>query len=95
MVDSKTVLDVVAKHGKTTEKLLQIYIQALRETYEKGDLASIGWIPVGTNFADALKERVKIESPLMKLMRPKSLSARPEGLATVKKKEDGAINGKN
>lgn len=37
-VDSKTVFDVIAKQGRTSEKRLQIDISCLRESYEKGEL---------------------------------------------------------
>lgn len=54
-VDSKTVFDVLAKQGKTCEKLLQIDIHALRESYDRGELTRVCWIPGATNPADALK----------------------------------------
>lgn len=41
MIDSKIVLDVVTKDGRTSELRLQIYFHVLKESYEKGELARI------------------------------------------------------
>lgn len=43
--DSKTLFDVIEKDSGTTEKRLQIDIFSLRESYAKGELARLNWIP--------------------------------------------------
>lgn len=52
--DINSVFDFIAKVGRTTEWLLQIYIHDIKESYERGDLEQIGSIPGENNPADAL-----------------------------------------
>lgn len=64
-VDSKTLFDIVAKESGTTENRILIDIFALRDSYEKGELARITWIPGISNPANGLKIAV-----VTKLNRP-------------------------
>lgn len=69
MVDSWTLFSVIAKDAPTTERRLQIDVAALRESYAKGELHRIGWIPGLANPADALTKQVlKDNSPLSLLV---------------------------
>lgn len=54
LVDSRTLFRVVAKVAGTTETRLQIDIDSVRESYERGDLSRINWIPGKRNPADTL-----------------------------------------
>ena len=53
-VDSRTVFNVVAKQATTSEKRLQIDINALRQSYQLGEMHYFGWIPGEQNVADGL-----------------------------------------
>lgn len=53
-VDSNTVLDVISKDRVTTEKVLLIYVHALRQSYKRGAIDQIAWIPGVVNAADAM-----------------------------------------
>ena len=82
MIDSKTVFNVVAKDGKTTERRLQIDILSLRESYDNGELNRIAWIPGPTNPADPLtKPALSTTSPLFKIMEHNMLDIAPQGWA--------------
>lgn len=82
--DSKTLFNVIAKDGATTERRLQIDIFALKESYERGELSRIGWIPGKSNVADALtKDMIGTSSPLWKLLTTNSIDLQPLGWADV------------
>lgn len=82
-VDRKTVFNVV-KDAETTEQRLKIDILDLKESYRKGELSSLEWIPGRTNMADALiKEVLSERSPLWKLMTYKLLNTTSLGLEVV------------
>lgn len=86
LVDSKTLFDVIAKHGSTTEKRLQIDVFALRQSYTTGELNTVCWIPGSTNPADSLTKHVLSESsPLFELMMTNELKTRVKGWAAKKK----------
>jgi len=53
-VESKTLFNVVAKHGKILKKRLQIDIFAIREIHTRGELRYLAWIPGTDNAADGL-----------------------------------------
>lgn len=83
-VDSRSVFDVIAKDGNTTEKRLQIDIYALRQSYADGELDQIGWIPGTSNPADALtKINSCTTSPLQHLMTSNKLHIDPIGWASI------------
>lgn len=83
-VDSNTEFDVVAKDGKTTEKRLQIGICALRESYSRGELMRLGWIPGGLNPEDPLpKHLVKTSTPLWNFMKKGTVELTPVGWSSV------------
>lgn len=44
-LDSRTILDVIAKDSGTSERRLQIDILSLREIYGNGELKHLSWIP--------------------------------------------------
>lgn len=76
--DSKTLLNIVAKDGATTERRLKIYIFAFHGSHEKGELSSNGWIPSSENIADVLTKPVSSKSsPLWKLMTTNSSNVTP------------------
>lgn len=83
-VDSKSVFDIIAKDGCTTERRLQTYIHTLKESYERGELANLSCISVEKNPADTLtKETVKLFCPLLTLMNTNRISLTPTGWANV------------
>lgn len=53
-VDSKTVFDVIAVNGHTTERRLRIDISALRSSYANGERNTLTWIPEKITAAEAL-----------------------------------------
>ena len=68
-IDSRTLFNVVAKNGSTTEKRIQIDVHALRESHKKNELRYIAWIPGAKNVADGLtKGIVKDNHPLWKML---------------------------
>lgn len=104
-VDSKTVFDVVAKDGVTTEKRLEIDIHALREAYANGEISRLGWLPGGQNAADGLTKdlgKLTTKSPLWNVLHDKSFGIHAQGWVTKSRKNgtplvstkmvDGAIN---
>lgn len=94
IVDSRTVFDVIEKDGLTTERRLQIDICALRESYSRGELARISWIPGHVNPSDVLtKISTKMSTLLLKLMMESRIEVRPIGWATVSSSSDGAVSG--
>lgn len=44
-VHNRTVFDVIAKDGPTSERRVKIYIHALHQSYTPGELEQLGWIP--------------------------------------------------
>ena len=88
MIDSKTVFNVVAKEGKTTERRLQIDITALRQSYDLGELDRIAWIPGASNPADSLTKPVLLTtSPLFDIMKNNKLHLAPQGWAISHERE--------
>lgn len=68
-VDSKQLFEVVAKDGGNNEKRFQIDIFDLKESYERGEITKLRWIPVATNPADALTKQSLIDNtPIWQLM---------------------------
>lgn len=66
----KTVFDVVDKDGSTTEKRLQIDVLSLRESYARGEVTTLGWVPGNLNAADSVnKTMTKASTPLWSLMK--------------------------
>lgn len=88
-VDSRTLFDVIARDGRTSEKRLQIDIHALRQSYSQGELQQLGWIPSELNPADALSKTIvkPTETPLWKLMRTNNLELDPIGWSTKQSNE--------
>lgn len=87
LVDSKTVFDVVAKDAKTSERRLQIDVHALRESYARGELTRLGWIPGNKNPADTLTKistlRARKPTPLDDIIRTNSFVTKPTGWAQL------------
>lgn len=80
--DSKTLFNVIVKEGATIERCLQIYIFALRKSYEQGAFTKFGWIPGPTNIADApTKDSTNGNSSLWKLMNSNRMDIQPLGWA--------------
>lgn len=68
-VYSKTVLNAVMNHSKTTEKRLLTDILASKKSCEKGELKGIGWTQGEQAPADVFTKQVlKQGSPLRELM---------------------------
>lgn len=44
-VESKSVLDLIAKEGRDMERRLKIDVTSIRESCENGELYRIEWIP--------------------------------------------------
>ena len=44
-VDSRTVFNLIAKDANSLEKRLQIDAYAIRQSYRRGELRSLAWIP--------------------------------------------------
>ena len=79
-VDSRTVFNVVAKRANTREKRLQIDINALRQSYQKGEIYYFGWIPGNQNVADGLtKGLIDSTHPLWKFMTENRLFITSQG----------------
>lgn len=53
MIDSRSVLNVIAKDGETTQRLLQIFVLALRQSYDEKDILRISWVPGKHNPVDS------------------------------------------
>ena len=89
--DSRTVFNVIAKQSSTTEKRLQIDVNALRESYRKGELSSLAWIPGASNPADGLtKGPIKASHPLWKLMRTNHIDLEVQGWVQTQKKPNSS-----
>lgn len=79
-VDSKTLFNVVARHGDTREKRLQIDINSLRESHTSGEMRHIYWIPGSQNIADALtKDVISASHALWTLMKTNRIHITPSG----------------
>ena len=88
MVDNKSVFNVIAKDGKTAERRLQIYVLALRQSYDLGELERIAWIPGTDNPADSLTKPVlSTSSPLFNIMCSNKFSLKPDGWAVSHEKK--------
>lgn len=80
LVDSRTVFNVVAKDGQSTEKRLQIDVLALHQINDEGELNRIAWIPRSENPADSLTKPVlKDTSPLLNIMQTNIFTIQPQG----------------
>lgn len=80
IVDSKTVLNVVAKDGQSKERRLHIYVLALGHSYEEGHFLRIAWIPGTQNPADSLTILVlSTSSPWYKTMESNRFALVPQG----------------
>jgi hypothetical protein len=67
--DSKSLYDCLVKLGTTTEKRLMIDIMAMRESYERKEIAEVKWIAGDSNPADPLtKVSSKANSSLQRLI---------------------------
>lgn len=83
IIDKKTVFNIIAKEGKTTEKRLQIDVLSIRESYDLGELRRTPWIPGVANLADSITKPVlSTESPLFRIIITNKLTLEPDGWAT-------------
>lgn len=57
-VDWKTVFDFFTKEGRTTDRIWQIDVAWMHDSYAIGELASIAWIPGSINIAESLTKPV-------------------------------------
>ena len=79
-VDSRTVFNVVAKGANTRKKRPHIDINALRQSYQTGEMHYFGWIPGYQNVADGLtKGLIDSMHPFWKLITEKPLFITPQG----------------
>ena len=93
MMDRKTVFNIIAKDGKTTEKRLQIDVLSIRESYDLGELRRIAWIPGVENPADSLTKPVlSITSPLYRIMTTNTLTLEPGGWAMLREKKTAGVS---
>lgn len=82
--DSKTLFNSISKDGSTTERRLQIYIFALKESYACGAFSRLGWMSGNETVADALtKENLSTGSPLWGILQTNKLEIQPLGWADV------------
>ena len=80
LIDSRTVFNTVTKGGPTLERRIQIDAHALRQSHERGELASISWIQSGEIVADALTKTLLNESHILyDLLPDKTLRINPQG----------------
>lgn len=70
-MDSRTVLDTVAKSNIETERRFQIDLCAMKQFFDNGKMARIGWILWNKNQADELTttNAKKTMTPLWHLMK--------------------------
>lgn len=79
-VDSRTLFNVVAKNGSTTERRLQIDIMASKKSYPPEELQKIGWIPGSSIFADGLAKKMILQlTATRKLMTKTNLDVNAVG----------------
>lgn len=57
-VESRTLFNVIAKDSRTAERRILIIVFALRESYRRGALKRIGWIPGNENAADIFTKKI-------------------------------------
>ena len=78
-IDSRTLLKTVTKGGPTFDKRLQIDAYALRQSHERGELASISWIQSRENVAHALTKTLPNDSHVLyDLLRDNKLRINPQ-----------------
>ena len=93
LIDSKTVFNVVAKDGKTAERILQIDILAHRQSYDIGELDRIAWIPGNTNPADSFTKTIlSTTSPLFHIMQKNKFTLVPQGWANSHEKTKRGVS---
>ena len=82
-VDSRTTFNCVAKQSGTAEKRLQIDAAAIRQSYDRGELRCLGWIPGEENPADGLTKCVipPDNHPLIQIMNTNLVKFKPQGWA--------------
>lgn len=80
-VDSCTTFNCVAKDGKTMEKRIQIDVNALRESRDRSELRTLGWIPGKLNPTDGVtkNEIPNRNSPLLSLMKQNKIHIHIDG----------------
>ncbi|KAI0996311.1 hypothetical protein K3495_g11869 [Podosphaera aphanis] len=76
--DSRSLYECLVKLGTTKEKRLMIDVMAIRESYERKELAEIRWINGKDNPADSMT-KVNATSALNKLIDSNELTVRLEG----------------
>ena len=76
--DSRSLYECLVKLGTTKEKRLMIDVMAIRESYEREELAEIRWINGKDNPADSMT-KVNATSALNKLIDSNELTVRLEG----------------
>lgn len=88
-IDSRTVFNTVTKGSSTLEKRLQIEAYALRQSYNRGELNQLSWIPSEQNIADALTKGLpSIDHALYRVMKTNKLHVQKLGWVDhVKKKK--------
>lgn len=68
-VYNRTFFNVISKGSNTPERSLQIDVFRFRESYKRGELKKLEWIPGTENAADVLiKEVLSKKSAMWKLM---------------------------
>uniref|UniRef100_A0A8H7N2W5 Uncharacterized protein n=1 Tax=Bionectria ochroleuca TaxID=29856 RepID=A0A8H7N2W5_BIOOC len=76
--DSLSLYECLVKLGTTAEKRLMIDVMALRQSYERREIAETRWIHGDDNPADALT-KVKPNTALSKLVESNELRVRVQG----------------
>lgn len=76
--DSRSLYECLVKLGTTKEKRLMIDVMAIRESYERRELAEIRWINGKDNPADSMT-KANASSALQKLIETNKLNVRLEG----------------
>ncbi|KAI0994670.1 hypothetical protein K3495_g13511 [Podosphaera aphanis] len=76
--DSRSLYECLVKLGSTKEKRLMIDVMAIRESYERRELAEIRWINGKDNPADSMT-KANATSALRTLIETNKLKVRLEG----------------
>ncbi|KAI0991590.1 hypothetical protein K3495_g16597 [Podosphaera aphanis] len=76
--DSRSLYECLVKLGTTKEKRLMIDVMAIRESYERRELAEIRWINGKDNPADSMT-KANASSALQKLIETNELTVRLKG----------------
>src|ERR1700712_1677524 len=76
--DSFSLYECLVKLGTTKEKRLMIDIMALRQSYEKRELAEVRWIDGHDNPADAMTKSIPNKA-LMTFINNNEIEVRVEG----------------